>query len=146
MLKAALKKTGAVPKVVGVRGGQVISDKGNAIAVDHPLLTVASTLFDAVAIPGGPEHVSALSGNPKCVAFVAEAFQHLKGIYAAADATPLLEDAGVADADNKDQSIPGVVITDNSRTAAKDVDAFIAVLAQHRVWDRVRKARTDHGC
>ncbi|MBL8541406.1 MAG: catalase [Betaproteobacteria bacterium] len=142
LLKTALEKAGAVAKVVGVRGGQIATGNGDPIAVDHPLPTVASTLFDAVAVPGGAGHVNALRANPRSAFFVAESFRHLKGIYAATGATALLEDAGVVHGEGTTQDIPGVVVPASGGTTPKDIQAFIEVIAKHRAWDRLRKQTT----
>jgi catalase len=128
-LAAALSKQGAVPKIVGVHGGEVAASDGPGLPVDHALLTVSSTLFDAVAVPGGDAHVAALADTPGAAVFVAEAFRHLKPIYAAKSAARLLELAGIGAADG----VPGVIV---AASGNGDMQAFVAAIAKHRAWHR----------
>ncbi|MFB9660127.1 catalase [Glycomyces mayteni] len=134
-LVADLHRRGAVPEVIGLVDGTVRSESGEDVEVDRALPTMASVLYDAVAVPGGADAVAALRGDGRALHFVAEAFKHGKAIAAFGAGTELLEAARVDPAES------GVV------TAAADggdvpdafLDAFADAIAAHRAWDR----RTD---
>ncbi|MEU6857524.1 catalase [Glycomyces sp. NPDC046736] len=134
-LVADLHRRGAVPEVIGLTDGTVRSASGEDVMVDRALPTMASVLYDAVAVPAGTDSVEALSRDGGAVHFVAEAFKHGKAIAAFGTGTELLETARI------DPAASGVI------TAAADggdvpdafLDDFAEAIAAHRAWDR----RTD---
>jgi catalase len=52
-LHAALLRAGAVPRIVGLRLGQVRTEQGESLDVEVTLETGPAVLYDAVAVPGG---------------------------------------------------------------------------------------------
>jgi catalase len=141
-LLRAMRERGAIAEVLApIGGGTLTGGSGGELAVDRAINTMASVLYDAVIVPCGPESVAALSDDGYAVNFVTEAYKHLKPVGAFGAGIELLRKAGVAEqlADG-----PGVVSSMGvvSTTAAEDsmpdgfFDAFAAVLAKHRVWDR----------
>ncbi|MEU5870644.1 catalase [Glycomyces sp. NPDC047369] len=134
-LVADLRRRGAVPEVLGQADGTVRSETGEDVVVDRALPTMASVLYDAVAVPAGADAVAALRADGRALHFVAEAFKHGKAIAAFGTGTELLEAARI------DAAEPGVVTTDADGGDVPDafLDAFADAIAAHRAWNR----RTD---
>lgn len=116
-MTAVLKARGAVPNLVGT-SGSVRSNAGVSTKVDFTFFACKSVQFDAVYIPGG-EHASALAGNGTVLAFVNEAFKHLKAVCAIAEGINVLRKCafdGVKLADND-----GPVVDDDGVVTAGSV-------------------------
>ena len=79
-LQTAISKAGAVARIVAPHGGWLQTQDGKDCRVDHSLSTVSSTMFDAIAVPGGTQSVTALAQTSGIAAFIAEAYRHLKTI------------------------------------------------------------------
>lgn len=137
-IKKALLAAGAAVDIIAPRGGSIMSENDEKIAVNHSFLTCASVFYDAVYVPGGTNSVAALEGEPDAVHFLNQAFKHCKAIAADADAMQLIEATYFAKklpSDYSDDSVmkEGVVI---SNDAAKLSKQFIKAIAQHRFWER----------
>lgn len=84
-MKAVLLAAGAVPFIIGPRRGEVYpagktAGKDKGVKADHHFEGQRSTMFDALFIPGGAEHVQALASNGRSLQWILEAFGHLKVI------------------------------------------------------------------
>ncbi|MQM28224.1 catalase [Glycomyces albidus] len=140
-LVADLRRRGAVPEVVGLTDGIVRSAAGEDISVDRALPTMASVLYDAVAVPGGADAAAALGRDGRALHFVAEAFKHRKAVAAFGAGIDVLEIARV-DADRAEGAEPvvdlGVVTTAAEGGEMPDafLDAFAEAIADHRAWNR----------
>ena len=110
-------------KIVCPKRGGVTLDDGTRLTADHQLAGGPSVLFDFVAVLASDDGASALLGEASAVAWVHDAFAHLKVIGCNASAQPLLDAAGVA-ADK------GVV------TIADAADSFVEVAGKGRIWER----------
>ena len=133
-LIAALSKAAtamkAVVKFVAPKIGGVTLSDGSKIAADHQLAGGPSVLFDTVAVVASDAGVADLVKEAAAVAWVHDAFAHLKVIGHTASAQPLLDAAGVvADA--------GVVALKGKGEAS----AFVDTAASGRVWDREPSVR-----
>ncbi|KAG9314601.1 hypothetical protein JVU11DRAFT_5404 [Chiua virens] len=62
-------------------------DVGDGVFADHHFEGQRSTLFDAIYIPSGKEHVRALAKNGRAIHWVREAFGHCKSIAAVGEGT-----------------------------------------------------------
>ena len=130
LIKAA-KAAGASIKFVCPRVGGVTLDDGSTLAADFQLAGGPSVLFDTVAIVASTDGTAALLGEAAAVAWVHDAFAHLKVIAHAAAAQLLLDAAGVvADA--------GIV----PLMADSDVAEFATRAAGGRIWAREPGVRT----
>ncbi|MAY74396.1 MAG: catalase HPII [Phycisphaerae bacterium] len=139
-MQAALKKAGAVGKVISVRGGEIDTADGDKLTVAGTLLTEASVLYDAIYVPGGEKSIETLRKQGKAVHFINEMFSHCKAICATAEGVDLVE-ASQVPTDGMDPS--GASVAENAgvlltRKAAmtKVTPAFIDALAAHRHWSR----------
>lgn len=82
-LASALKKRGAIVDLLAPADGPVRSSgNGEDLIADRALSTMASVLYDAVAVPGGEDSVATLSRDGYAVHFVTEAYKHAKAIAA----------------------------------------------------------------
>ena len=134
MIGALLKATlaaGASPKIVCPRVGGVDLDDGTHLRGDFQLAGGPSVLFDTVAVVASEAGTAALLGEAAAIAWVHDAFQHLKVMAATAEAAPLFAAAGVA-------SDAGVL----ALVGAKDPAAFLATAGKGRIWAREAMVRT----
>jgi catalase len=90
-------------------------------------------LFDAVALIVDEAGARALAKDAAAVAFVADAFNHLKAIGYTAAAEPLLRRAGIG-AELADEGVS--IIAD-----AKALAGFVATARKMRIWEREAKVR-----
>jgi len=85
-VRAALMSAKAVCYLIGPRRNYIRpmagQDFGPGVFADHHFDSQRSTLFDAVYIPSGKEHVKTLAKNGRVVHWVREAFGHCKAIAA----------------------------------------------------------------
>ncbi|MGI4877578.1 MAG: catalase [Janthinobacterium lividum] len=127
---SAASAAGAKVEVIAPKvGGAVLSD-GSKLVADHQLAGGPSVLFDAVALVVSADGVSALLGEAAAVAWVHDAFAHLKVIGYSAEAQPLLDVAGV---------IPDAGIV---ALAGNDAAVFVDAAANGRIWAREPSVRT----
>jgi catalase len=124
----AVTKEGGVVAIVAPRVGGAAGADGKHIAADFQLAGGPSVLFDAVAIVADEKGADMLAKEAAAVAFVHDAFQHLKVIGHSKAAGKLLTKAGVM----PDQGIVDVA----------DVAAFTKAASGGRIWDREPKVRT----
>jgi len=130
LIKAATA-AGASPKIIAPRVGGVTLDDGTKLAADFQLAGGPSVLFDTVAVVASEAGTTALLGEAAAVAWVHNAFAHLKVIAHSAEAQPLFDAAGViVDA--------GIV----PLAAAADAANFAALAGAGRIWAREPSVRT----
>ncbi len=121
----AATAAGAMVKVVCPRVGGVTLDDGSKLTGDFQLAGGPSVLFDTVAVVTSEAGTTALLGEAAAVAWLHDAFAHLKVIAVTREAAPLLAAAGV-------ESDGGVVALDD-RT---DPAAFLELAGAGRIWQR----------
>ncbi|MCC7271998.1 MAG: catalase [Alphaproteobacteria bacterium] len=128
-LVAALRETveanGAMLTLIAPSVGGVRTAKKRLLAVDHQLAGAPSVLFDAVVLAPSEAGAAALLGDSAAVAFVHDAFAHLKVIGHVAAAAALLDAAGV------EQDAGIVAVQDIG-----DVAAFVEAAKGQRIWER----------
>jgi catalase len=130
-LKTALEAEGAHTKLLGPTSAPITTADGKQLPVDASMEGMPSIAFDAVYVPGGAEAVKALSTNGVALHFLLEAYKHLKAIALHGEASQLLDVLHLeADA--------GLLAGKDSKL----LKAFIAAIAQHRVWAREEKAKS----
>jgi catalase len=129
-LKKALQAEGAHAKVLGPTSAPVKTAAGGKLAVDAAADGLPSIAFDAVWVAGGEASAKALSGNGVTLHYLLEAYKHLKAIGVNTSAKAIIDVL-------KLEADAGLIIGDGD----KAIKAFIAAIAQHRVWDREEKAK-----
>ncbi len=127
-LAAAAKAAGATMKVVAPKLGGVEGPSG-AIAADAQLAGSPSVLYDAVVLVMSEQGAGQLAQDSAAVAFVSDAYAHLKVIGHTAGAAKLLQRAGVAPG-------PGVVAIDGV-----SAQPFLTAASKGRIWDREAEVR-----
>jgi catalase len=145
-LASALRERGAIVELLAPSDGPVRSANGEDITADRALNTMASVLYDAVAVACGPDSVATLSADGYAVHFVAEAYKHAKAVAAFGAGVGLLRAAHLdaATASEEDDGEDGVVVDKGvvTTTRAEDTvpdgfaEQFAALIAAHRVWER----------
>ncbi|GAA2331397.1 catalase [Streptomyces violaceusniger] len=140
----ALTAQGAVVEALAPHDGKVLGADGNGYAVDRALPTVASVLYDAVLLPGGPTGTPGLASDSEAMRFVRDAYRHGKPIAALGSGVGILssldpEGLHIASGHGHVCTDRGVV-TDTTTGAASEefTQAFTEAIAAHRHWDRPR--------
>ncbi len=132
-VKKAVTAEGAKLKLIAPKVGGAKAADGSKIAADFQLAGGPSVLFDAVVLLGSDAGVAELLKEQVAVAFVHDAWQHLKVIGFSAPAEKLLAAAGIEPA-MRDAGI--VPLADGSGAGA-----FVAAAKMHRIWAREPKVR-----
>ena len=94
-LETAVNKAGAKLKIVAPKIGGAVASDGSLLEADFQLAGGSSVLFDAVYVSLSESGAKLLSTEAAAVAWVHDAFAHLKVIGANAGAQSLLTTAGV---------------------------------------------------
>ena len=124
-LRSTLKAEGAMLKLVAPEVGGVKDSGGTWHDADEKIEGGPSVLFDAVAVLPSKEGVALLTTLSAARDFIADATAHRKFIGYTAQASPLLEKAGVA--------IDEGFLPLNQ---ASDCNAFVAACRKLRFWPR----------
>ncbi len=131
-LRKAVKAEGAMLKLIAPEVGGVKDSAGTWHDADEKLEGGPSVLFDAVAVLPSKDGAALLAKLPSARDFVADAVAHRKFLAYTADATPLLEKAGVAA-----QLDDGFILL----KAGGDCDRFVAACRKLRFWGRADAER-----
>jgi catalase len=129
-LAKALKKEGAMLKLIAPEVGGIKDSDGTLHAADEKLEGGPSVLFDAVAILPSAEGAAELTTFPAARDFVADAVAHRKFIAYVETAAPLLEKA-------TDASDAGFILLNG----VKDCTTFVEECRKLRFWDRAGAER-----
>ncbi|WHX17804.1 catalase [Streptomyces malaysiensis subsp. malaysiensis] len=138
----ALTAQGAVVEAIAPHDGKVLGADGNGYAVDRALPTVASVLYDAVLLPGGPTGTPALGSDNAAMRFVRDAYRHGKPIGALGSGVGILstlepEGLHIASGHGHVCTDRGVVTDTTTGAASEDFTrAFTEAIAAHRHWNR----------
>ena len=127
-LKKAAHKLGAHVKIVAPKVAGAIAKDGTLIEADFQLAGGPSVLFDAVFVALSDSGAKLLSTESAAVAWLHDAFAHLKVIGATAASQPLLTVSGV--------------VPDAGVLPADDMQLYLDTVAQGRIYDREPKVRT----
>lgn len=130
-LETAVSKLGAELKLVAPKVGGAKASDGSMLEADFQLAGGPSVLFDAVVVAVSEEGAAMLAKEAAAVAFVHDAFAHLKVIGATAGAKMLLEKAGVVE----DKGVVAMADEKTSKT-------FLETAAEGRIWSREPSVRT----
>ncbi len=127
-LEAAAKAVGANFAVIAPKVGGAKGSDGGKIRADFQLAGGPSVLFDAVVLALSKEGAATLAKEAAAVAFVHDAFAHLKVIGHTAGAQALMDKAGV--------------VTDAGVIGLAKPQAFLDAAGKGRVWDREPSVRS----
>ena len=127
-LEAALGKQGAHLKIVAPKIGGAVAADGKVLEADFQLAGGSSVLFDAVYVALSESGAKMLSTEAAAVAWVHDAFAHLKVIGASPTSQALLDAAGVV-------PDPGILV-------GPEATGFLAMAAKGRIYDREPSVKT----
>ncbi len=127
-LEAAAHKLGAHVKIVAPKVGGATASDGKTIEADFQLAGGSSVLFDSVYVALSKDGAELLSKEAAAVAWVHDAFAHLKVIGASSAAKSLLDKAGV-------MQDAGVLI-------GADESTYLTAAANGRIYEREPSVRT----
>jgi catalase len=130
-LRAAAKREGAQVAIIAPKVGGAKDAGGKLTPADHSIAGGPSIFFDAVALLLTEEQAKFLATQSDAVAWVHDAFGHLKVIAHTASARSLMARAGV-------ESDDGVIELESP----KSVPAFITAARTGRIWDREPNLRS----
>jgi catalase len=129
-LEAATAKLGADFKIIAPKIGGATTADGKLLEADFQLAGGSSVLFDTVFVALSKEGGDLLSTEAAAVAWVHDAYAHLKVIGATAGSQALLDAAGV---------VPDTgVLTDPTP------EAYLDTAAKGRIWPREPQVRTTY--
>ncbi|MPY57300.1 catalase [Streptomyces spongiae] len=138
----ALAAEGAIVEAIATQDGTVRGSDGENYAVDRALPTVASVLYDAVLLPGGPTGTPAHAGDPDTMRFVRSAYRHGKPVGALGSGVGLvsaLEPDGLrVSAEFHHVVTDRGVVTDTAPGTPSEefLRSFVTAIGEHRHWDR----------
>ena len=115
-------------KIIAPKVGGATTSDGKLLEADFQLAGGPSVLFDTVFVALSEDAGNLLSTEAAAVAWVHDAYSHLKVIGATPGAQPLLDAAGV--------------VPDAGVLTGADVENFLASAAKGRLWDREPNVRT----
>lgn len=141
-VRQALAAEGAIVEALAATDGGIQGTDGELYTVDRALPTVASVLYDAVLLPGGPVGTPPTAADPDIARFVRDAYRHGKPVGALGSGVGILsalEPEGVRLSTEFHRVVTdrGVVTDTSPGTASEEFTrAFVAAIAGHRYWDR----------
>lgn len=146
-VRERLAAEGAVVEALAPTDGEVRGADGELYTVDRALPTVASVLYDAVLLPGGPVGTPPTAADQDVMRFVRDAYRHGKPIGALGSGVGILsslepEGLRLSTEFHRVESDHGVVTETSPGPAVEEfLDAFVAAIASHRHWDRLPTRR-----
>ncbi|CAL9605823.1 catalase [Streptomyces sp. enrichment culture] len=141
-VREALAAEGALVEVLAPTDGEIRGADGERHPVDRALPTMASVLYDAVLLPGGPADTPATAEDPDAMRFVRDAYRHGKPIGALGSGVGVLaalEPRGLRVSTQFKEAVSDQgVVTDTSpgNVGPEFLQAFVDAIAAHRHWDR----------
>jgi len=134
-IHSSLAGAGAVPRLVGIRLGEVRTKEGSELQAEVTLEAVPAVLYDALVVAGGAEPMKILGQVGYAPEFVKEQYRHCKPILAIGAGRDLVENAGVPNKLPSGESDPGLLRFEED-DAEEALKQFIAAIARHRHFER----------
>ena len=131
-LQSALRKAGAMGRLVGPRVGPFTAADGTVLEAEASFENEPSVLFDGLVLPGGDGAFAKLADHALVQEYIKDQYRHLKTVLAMGSGVALVEAAGVP-VDGEDA---GLLL--HARGKADPSAAFIAALGRHRHYARDR--------
>ncbi|MGX1478654.1 UNVERIFIED_CONTAM: catalase [Streptomyces canus] len=142
-VRERLAAEGAIVEALASADGEVRGADGELYTVDRALPTVASVLYDAVLLPGGPVGTPPTAADQDVMRFVRDAYRHGKPVGALGSGVGILsslepEGLRLSTEFHRVEADQGVVTETSPGPAGEEfLDAFVAAIAAHRHWDRL---------
>jgi catalase len=132
---ATLLEAGAQPRIVGQRLGEVDSTNDESLDIEVTVEATPSVMYDAVVIAPGEASAATLAADGRVLEFLRDAYRHDKPILALGAGRRLVAAANLPTTLPDGAPDPGLIEADTGGLAAA-LDAFVAALAQHKVYAR----------
>ena len=129
-LSTAASKLGAEVKIIAPKVGGATASDGRILEADYNLSGGASALFDAVFVSLSEDGAKLLSAEAEAVAWVHDAYQHLKVIGSSMAGQALLDQAGV--------------VADAGVFVHKDDADYLTAVAHGKIYDREPTLKTTY--
>src|SRR3954452_6757085 len=142
-VRERLAAEGAVVEALAPTDGELRGADGELYTVDRALPTVASVLYDAVLLPGGPVGTPPTAADQDVMRFVRDAYRHGKPIGALGSGVGILsslepEGLRLSAEFHRVEADQGVVTETSPGPAVEEfLDAFVAAIAAPRYPDRL---------
>jgi len=134
-LHAKLLEEGAVPRFVGVKLGQVKSEKGDPLDVEVTMETAPAVLWDALVLPDGRAAAEALMRSGHVIEFIKDQYRHCKPILVVGSSRSLVEWANLPAKLRSGKPDPGLLLA-GKEDSSESIAAFIQAIASHRSFER----------
>lgn len=139
--KKELNKEGVEVDLIAKYLGEIECEDGKALSVDKSFLTVSSTMYDAVFLPGEEKSVEFLLTLGDALKFVLESYRHCKTIGMALPASNFFSSSFIKSIpfDSKEPSTfseIGIVMAGSDDSFSSFCTAFKIALAKHRHFER----------
>ncbi|HTL31144.1 MAG TPA: catalase [Tepidisphaeraceae bacterium] len=134
-LHAKLLEEGAVPRFVGVKLGQVKSEKGDPLDVEVTMEAAPAVLWDALALPDGKAAAEALMRSGHVIEFIKDQYRHCKPILVVGSSRSLVEWANLPAKLRSGKPDPGLLLA-GKEDSSESIAAFIQAIASHRSFER----------
>lgn len=132
----ALRKAGAVVRLLGPTLGGFTTEQGDVLQADATFENEPAPLWDAMVVPDGRKAVDALSLDGRATEFVKDQYRHCKPILVLGAGATLFEGTGASAVLTDGTPDPGVIAVKPDGNAATGIARFIQALAKHRSWER----------
>jgi catalase len=131
----SLSGQGAVPRLVGIKLGEVEGEGGGALDIEVSMEAAPSVVWDGVVVPGGDAAIAEFATSGHALEFLKDQYRHCKPILLLGAAAGLLEKAGIPAALDSGESDAGLLKSEDGHTDVA-VKAFVDALTQHRHFAR----------
>jgi catalase len=131
----SLSGSGAVPRFVGMKLGQVEGEEGTALDIEVSMEAAPSVVWDGLVVPGGDAALAELLNSGQALEFLKDQYRHCKPILLLGAAQALLEKAGIPPTLDSGEKDPGLLTSDDAQ-AEVGLAAFVEALTQHRHFAR----------
>ena len=135
LIHESLSGSGAVPRFVGLKLGQVEGEEGTALDIEVSMEAAPSVVWDGLVVPGGDAALAELASSGHALEFLKDQYRHCKPILLLGAAQALLEKAGIPPTLDSGENDPGLLTFDDAQ-AELSLAAFVEALTQHRHFAR----------
>jgi catalase len=131
----SLLESGAVPRFVGIKLGQVRGAGGAPLDVEVSMEAAPSVVWDGLIVPSGGATAAALAESGHAMEFLKDQYRHCKPILLYGESQALLQKAGIPEKLESGEDDPGLLKSDDGQVE-EGITAFVNALTQHRHFAR----------
>jgi catalase len=131
----SLLGSGALPRYVGIKLGQVAGAGDATLDVEVSMETAPSVVWDGLIVPRGSAIAAALAESGHAMEFLKDQYRHCKPILLYGASQALLRKAGIPEWLDSGAGDPGLLKSDDG-PVEEGVTAFVEALTQHRHFAR----------